>query len=103
MSYYARDTCNTITGSICRNTFILFYTENDSEKKPQLYSGWVCCLVMSHMSFSDETWHSCIFPKEDPEINHVTHHLGFADINIMIILIMSAKLATLGLLKIKVF
>ena len=25
--------------------------------------------IMSHMSFSDETWHSYIFPKENPEIH----------------------------------
>ena len=28
-----QETHNTITRSICRNTFILSYTENDSEKK----------------------------------------------------------------------
>ena len=25
--------------------------------------------IMSHMSFSDETWHSYVFSKEDPEIH----------------------------------
>ena len=26
-------------------------------------------LNLSHISYNDETWHSCTLPKEDPKIN----------------------------------
>ena len=77
---------------------------------------------MSHISYNDETWHSYTLPEEyqknihnsrdtpfefcwhqyfSPEVTLKT--LKAVLINMVMILIISAKLANLGLFKIKVF
>ena len=53
------------------------------------------CKKVSHISYNDKTWRSYILPKEDPK-NVVLK-------NMLTILMMSAKVATPGLLKIKLF
>ena len=63
-----------------------------------------------HISYNDETWHSYTLPKEDLRNIQITwdspwvfESLKAVLISMVVTLMMSAKLATLGLLKIKVF
>ena len=74
--------------------------------------GWGGKNNLSHISYNDETWHSYSLPKEDSKTISVTWHTPWVSltspfylgksanlINLVIILMMSAKMAAQAFLK----